>query len=173
MSSLAARFWTSCAAAADALAYAAARPLCPRNRTSDLRVNGYELPHLSIGFAKRALVGAQQGVTFEADHLVWGGPLSPSKRTWAIASISPVQAARLSCGAVVCIAHDGEPVDRGARSRGVARRFGRSRSHPQADAVFLQSDASACHRDGGDWPQFKRGEKAGKSGKAMQGDVLF
>src|SRR5262245_52626135 len=25
-----------------------------------------------------------------------------------------------------------------------------ARSHPQADAVFLQSDASACHRDGGD-----------------------
>src|SRR6516165_4589920 len=74
--------------------------------------------YLSIGFAKRARVGAQQGATFEADHLVWGGPLSPSKRTWAIASISPVQAARLSCGAVVCIAHDGEPVDRGARSRG-------------------------------------------------------
>src|SRR6516225_7641581 len=43
-------------------------------------------------------------------------PLSPSKRTWAIASISPVQAARLSCGTVVWIVHDGTPgeFDRGA-----------------------------------------------------------
>ena len=30
----------------------------------------------------------------------------------------------------------------------VARRFGRARNHPQADAAFLQSDAGARHRDG-------------------------
>src|SRR6516164_505134 len=47
-------------------------PLCPRNRTSDLRVNEYDL---SIGFAKRLRGhGPQQGATLGADHLVWGGP---------------------------------------------------------------------------------------------------
>ena len=30
--------------------------------------------YLSIGFAKRARVGPQQGATLGADHLIWGGP---------------------------------------------------------------------------------------------------
>ena len=49
-------------------------------------------------------------------------------------------------------ARDGHGEARADRSRCrhlVARRFGRARNHPQADAVFLQSDASARHRDGG------------------------
>jgi len=39
-------------------------PICASTRTN----------YLAIGIAKRARVGAQQGATLGADHLVWGGP---------------------------------------------------------------------------------------------------
>ena len=35
--------------------------------------------YLSIGIAKRARVGAHQGATLGADHLVWGGPQRNSR----------------------------------------------------------------------------------------------
>src|SRR5205823_1821825 len=47
---------------------------------------------------------------------------------------------------------DGQGEARADRSRccyPVARRFGRARNHPQVDAIFLQSDARARHRNGG------------------------
>ena len=36
--------------------------------------------YLSIGIAKRARVGAHQGATLGADHLVWGGLQFPCRR---------------------------------------------------------------------------------------------
>jgi uncharacterized protein YbjT (DUF2867 family) len=45
--------------------------------------------------------------------------------------------------------HGEARADRSRCSHAVAWRFGRARNHLQAHAVFLQSDASTRHRDGG------------------------